>query len=63
MKKYSLFKDRLKTAMLNKGYTQIELARISGISKSLINKYLKGVTEAGAEKLNILSKYLGVDSN
>ena len=51
MKKISFFKDRLKIALLNSGMSQIELARRTGISRSLINKYLKGISEAGNDKL------------
>ena len=41
--------------------TQNELAVKSGISKSLINKYLKGVSEAGNHKLLLLATALNVN--
>lgn len=60
MKKISFFKDRLKIALLNSGMSQIELARRTGISRSLINKYLKGISEAGNDKLYVIAKTLHV---
>lgn len=60
IKKVSTFKERLKEAMYNANLTQIEVSRMSEISKSLINKYLKGVSEAGNDKLNSLARVLNV---
>ena len=60
MKKISFFKDRLKLALLNSGMSQVELSNKTGISRSLINKYLKGISEAGNDKLYLLAKALHV---
>lgn len=57
----STFKERLKEIMLKRNITQMQLANITGISRSLINKYLKGITEAGNDKLYILSTCLKVN--
>lgn len=54
------FKDRLLEAINNKGVRQIDIAEQSGISKSLLNKYLKGISNPGANKLESLSISLGV---
>ena len=60
MKKTSTFKDRLYEAILYSGLQQVDVADRAGISKSLLNKYLKGVSEAGNEKLYNLSQALNV---
>lgn len=61
MDKIDSFKNRLEQSMREAGLTQNELALKSGISKSLINKYLKGVSEAGNHKLLLLAAALNVN--
>lgn len=60
MKKTSTFKERLYEAILYSGLQQVVVAERAGISKSLLNKYLKGVSEAGNDKLYSLSQALNV---
>ena len=59
--KVDSFANRLKQAMNLKNMKQIELANKTNIDKSLINKYLKGVAEAGNDNLPILAKTLNVN--
>lgn len=61
MEKTSKFSDRLKFAIDISGKKQIDIANLSGISKSLLNKYLKGASEAGNLKLAKLADVLNVD--
>lgn len=61
MEKISTFKDRLQIAISNSKLQQSEVAKYSGISRSLINKYLKGISEAGNDKLYALGKTLNVN--
>mgnify|MGYP003298325557 CR=1 FL=1 len=60
MEKISTFKDRLHEAIVVSGLQQVVVAERAGISKSLLNKYLKGVSEAGNNKLYSLSQALNV---
>lgn len=60
MKKVTTFSSRLHEAILSSGLQQIEVANLSGISKSLLNKYLKGKSEAGNDKLYKLANALNV---
>lgn len=61
MKKVDNFRNRLEQSIKDSGMNQIEVATKSGISKSLLNKYLKGVSEAGNHKLLLLATALGVN--
>ena len=54
------FSSRLKEAMDAKGYKQTDLARASGIDKSLISNYLSGNYKARQDNLYILAKALDV---
>lgn len=56
----SNFRVRLREAIDYSGLQQVEVAKLSGISKSLLNKYLKGISEAGNDKLLVLGKALNV---
>ena len=57
----STFRERLREIMLKRNITQMQLSNLTGISRSLINKYLKGISEAGNDKLYVLSTYLKVN--
>lgn len=59
--KISTFANRLREAMKNNNITQTELAKKTKIDKTLINKYLKGIAEAGNDNLPILAKALKVN--
>lgn len=61
MLKNSTFRERLKEIMLKRNITQMQLSNLTGISRSLINKYIQGITEAGNDKLYILSTCLKVN--
>ena len=54
------FQTRLKQAMIKTGMRQIEVCRLTGISQSLLNKYLKGIADAKQGNLKKLSKALNV---
>lgn len=57
----SNFSDRLKKAMVMKDLKQSDLARITGIDKSLISNYINGNYSPKQENIYTLSKTLGVD--
>lgn len=59
--KTSTFINRLKEAMRKKGYKQIDIVNRSNISKSLLNKYLKGIAEPKHNNLDILAEILEVN--
>ncbi len=58
--KKETFAARLKKAMDINNFKQSDLARKTNLDKTLINKYLSGVSEAGNDKLTILGEALGV---
>ena len=58
--KQDTFANRLKKAMDMNGFKQIDLVNKTKLDKSLINKYLNGISEAGSDKLSILSDVLNV---
>lgn len=55
------FGNRLQLALNLKGMTQTDLMKKTNISKSLINKYIKGVSGIKANKLEKLAEALNVD--
>lgn len=59
--KIDTFANRLKQAMQEKGMKQIELANKTKIDKSLINKYIKGIAEAGNDNLAAIANVLNVN--
>ena len=54
------FANRLKQGMELRGYKAIELAERSGLSRSLISKYVNGVAEARQSQLHALAVALDV---
>ncbi len=58
--KQDTFANRLKKAMDMNGFKQIDLVNKTKLDKSLINKYLNGISEAGNDKLTLLSDVLNV---
>lgn len=58
--KQDTFANRLKKAMDMNNFKQIDLVNKTKLDKSLINKYLNGISEAGNDKLTILSDVLNV---
>ncbi len=59
--KVDTFANRLKKAMIINGFKQVDLVNKTKLDKSLINKYLSGVSEAGSDKLSILAEVLNVN--
>lgn len=55
------FSNRLKKAMDIRNMKQVEICEKTGISSSLINKYLKGKALARQDKIYILSKVLDIN--
>lgn len=55
------FSNRLEKAMNLRNIKQVELCEKTGISSSLVNKYLKGKAFARQDKIYILSKVLDVN--
>lgn len=58
--KIDSFANRLKQGMNQKGMKQVDLANKTNIDKSLINKYIKGVAEAGNDNLPAIAEALNV---
>lgn len=54
-------KNRLHLAMTKRNIAQVDLCQKSGIEKSLLNKYLKGVAKAKQDKISSLAKALDVN--
>lgn len=61
MKPIDTFQNRLKKAMNIRNMKQVELVERTGLDKTLINKYLSGVTNAKQDKLTILSEALNIN--
>lgn len=57
------FKDRLKEARQNKGYTQEQLAEQVGIAKTTLTGYEKGNREPNMATISNLLRVLEVDAN
>lgn len=55
------FSDRLKTALTEKGLSQSELSRISGVARNSISDYIKDKYEAKQDKVFLLAKALNVN--
>lgn len=55
------FQNRLKKAMLLRNIKQVDLVEKTRLDKTLINKYLSGVTNARQTKLTILADALNVN--
>lgn len=55
------FQNRLKKAMEMKNIKQVDLVEKTGLDKTLINKYLAGITNARQQKLTKLADALGVN--
>jgi len=55
------FQNRLKHAMQINNIKQVELVEKTGIDKTLLNKYLAGISNARQDKLTLLADALGVN--
>lgn len=55
------FQNRLKYAMNMRNMKQVDLVEKSGLDKTLINKYLAGISKARQKKLTILADTLDVN--
>ena len=55
------FQNRLKKAVEMKNIKQVDLVEKTGLDKTLINKYLAGITNARQQKLTKLADALGVN--
>lgn len=60
MEKVSTFQKRLRLALSIRGFTQKQLSDKTGISKSLISRYLSGDFEANGRRVYLLSEALHV---
>ena len=61
MQKVELFSNRLYIAIKESGLSQTKVAELTGISRSLLNKYIKGVNGAGNLKIQQIAKILNVN--
>ena len=57
------FKDRLKEARINKGFTQERLGNAIGVGKSAIAGYESGKREPDVNKIYLIMKVLDIDAN
>ena len=55
------FQNRLQTAMKIRNIKQVELVEKSKLDKTLLNKYLSGISNAGQKKLTALADALNVN--
>ncbi len=55
------FAERLKKALSFKNLKAIELSQKCGISKSLISKYLNGITEPKQKNVYLIAKALNIN--
>ena len=61
MKIVDTFKNRLKQAMELNNIKQVDLVEKTGIDKTLLNKYLAGISNARQNKLTLLAESLNVN--
>lgn len=52
------FKDSLKSMRKRRGYTQVELAELSGVSSQIISNFERAYTEPNQTQLSALAKGL-----
>lgn len=62
MEKVSTFTDRINEIMREKGFSQADLVRATGIERSRISYYCSGRNNPKPEPLEILAKALDVDT-
>ena len=55
------FQNRLKVAMQLRNIKQVDLVEKTGLDKTLINKYLSGISNARQQKLTLLADALNVN--
>jgi transcriptional regulator with XRE-family HTH domain len=58
-----LFSERLKNARQNKGLTQEQLSKLTGLNQKVISKYEQGVILPGADNLQKLIVALGISAD
>lgn len=58
-----MFNDRLKLLRTESGLTQQQLSDRTGINRSLIAHYEKGIREPNLETLEIVADYFNVDTD
>lgn len=56
-----MFADNMKQIMTERGITQAELSKITGIGRSSISQYLSGKNEPTPERKVVIAEGLGVD--
>lgn len=61
MQKITTFGNRLNLLLNENGINQTELSNRTGISRSLINKYINNVSYISEEKLQILAQFFSVN--
>ena len=60
VKKIATFQERLIEALTTKNMTQSELGRSIGLTRSGVNKYVKGIAIPSMARINMISQTLGV---
>ena len=54
------FPDRLRRTMIKKGVKQADITRSTGITSSVLSRYLSGINSPTADNLCAIGKFLGV---
>ena len=54
------FPDRLRRTMIKKGVKQADITRATGITSSVLSRYLSGINSPTADNLCAIGKFLGV---
>ena len=60
VKKVATFQERLVEALNAKNMTQSELGRSIGLTRSGVNKYVKGIAVPSIARIDMISQTLGV---
>ena len=55
--------DRLKSARLEKGYTQLQVSNLTSIGNKTISDYERGITEPDAETIAVLATLYDVSTD
>ena len=56
------FPDRLRRTMIKKGVKQADITRATGITSSVLSRYLSGINSPTADNLCAIGKFLGVSA-
>lgn len=58
-----MFKDKIKSARIQAGYTQVQVAKLTGISQAIISNMENGNREPSLENFGILADFYEVSAD